>query len=108
MRNPIEPSQQNRGRKPEPIGVADAEFIAVEALRFLGADAARLNRFLALSGLEGTNLRQAAAAPGFLAGLLDHLMAEEALLVAFAADRGLAPALVAEAHRVLLFGSSRG
>jgi hypothetical protein len=108
MRKPIEPSQQIRGRRPEPIGVADAEAIAVEGLRFLGADAGRLNRFLALSGLEGTELRRAAAAPGFLAGVMDHLMADETLLLSFAADRGLAPALIAQAHQVLLPGKSRG
>ena len=82
-----------------------AERIAIQALGFLAADEERLERFLALSGLDTAGLREAAAAPGFLAGVLDHLCADEPALLAFAAEAGLAPEAVAAA-RALLCGDA--
>jgi hypothetical protein len=67
----------------------DAEAIAISALGFLARDESRLERFLALSGLAPETLREAAAAPGFLAGVLDHLLADEALARQAAQDLDL-------------------
>ncbi|SRR6266545_2153885 len=78
-----------------------AESIAIQALNFLATEPARLGRFLALSGLEPAEIRAAAAEPGFLAGVLEHLGSDEALLVAFAAEAALAPADVDRARAVL-------
>ncbi len=64
---------------------------AIAALAFLAADPDRLARFLSVTGLGPHSLRQAAAQPGFLASVLDYLAADEPLLVAFAADQGIAP-----------------
>jgi hypothetical protein len=79
-------------------GGEGAEKVAIDALGFLAGDPERLARFLALSGLGPHNLRQAATAPGFLAAVLDYLAADEPLLLAFAAARGIAPALVTGAR----------
>ena len=65
--------------------------LAVEALAFLAADEARLERFLAVTGLGPHNLRRAAADPGFLDAVLEYLAADERLLVAFAAGSGRRP-----------------
>ncbi len=77
------------------------ESVAISALGFLAAEESRLERFLAISGLGPHNLRQAAADPGFLAGVLDYIVADERLLVAFAAREGLDPAAVARAKESL-------
>ena len=58
----------------------------------------RLSRFLGMTGLGPDNLRTAAADPAFLGSVLDYLVADEALLVEFAADAGLKPEVVARAH----------
>jgi hypothetical protein len=79
----------------------DAERMAIQALGFLAADEERLERFLALSGLDPGGLRAAAAAPGFLAGVLDHVCADEPALLAFAAEARLAPEAVARARALL-------
>ena len=79
----------------------DAERMAIRALGFLAADEERLDRFLALSGLDPGGLRAAAAAPGFLAGVLDHLCADEPALLAFAAEAGVAPEHVDRARALL-------
>jgi hypothetical protein len=78
-----------------------AERIAIRALGYIAADGERLDRFMALSGLEPDRLREAAAAPAFLASVLDHLAADEAALTDFAAEAGLAPQTVAAARAAL-------
>lgn len=74
-----------------------AEDLAVQALAFLAGRPEDLGRFLAVSGIGPTELRQAARQPEFLSGVLDYLLSEEALLVAFAAANELPPEDVAAA-----------
>jgi hypothetical protein len=81
-----------------------AEAIAIQALAYLAGEPERLGRFLALSGLEATDIRAAAAQPGFLAGVLDHIAGDEVLLTAFASEAGIGPAEVARAHAELTGG----
>lgn len=80
---------------------AHAEEMAIEALVFLAQDEARLTRFMALTGLEAQDLRAAAASPGFLGQVLAYLGQDESLLVAFAAEKHLAPEAVMRAARAL-------
>lgn len=68
-----------------------AEAVAIEALAFIAGDPERLDRFLALTGLGPESLRQAAKEPGFLLGVLDHVMADDRLLVEFARQREITP-----------------
>jgi hypothetical protein len=97
---------QNFGIRPSPakqpqLSKAAAETIAIEVLTFLAGNPARLDRFLALSGLGRDNMRTAAGEPGFLAAILDYLASEESLLLACAADTGHAPATIAKARGIL-------
>ncbi|HUB63673.1 MAG TPA: DUF3572 domain-containing protein [Methylocella sp.] len=78
-----------------------AETMAIEALSFLAADPMRLDGFLALSGIGLGDLRAAAAEPFFLAAILDHLAADEPLLLAFAAHAGHDPGDIAKAREIL-------
>lgn len=78
-----------------------ANDIAIDALTFLAADTERLGRFLALTGIDPRTIRAAAREPGFLAGVLDHLLADEKLLLAFAETAGLGPEAVARARHHL-------
>lgn len=89
-------------REPPQMSAKDkAEALAIEALVFLAQDEARLSRFMALTGLETQDLRAAAAAPGFLAHVLDYVGQDESLLVTFAAEKHLAPEAVMRAGRTL-------
>ncbi len=87
-----------QGRPRGRIDADTASEVAIAALGFLAADGDRLSRFLALSGLGPDNLRSAAAQPGFLGGVLAHLLADESLLHVFAAEHGVAPETVVAAH----------
>jgi len=84
-----------------------AEQMAVAALGFVAADPVLLPRFLAISGIDADRIRQAAREPGFLAGVLQFLMAHEPTLAAFCEASGNPPARVAAALRALPFGDDR-
>jgi hypothetical protein len=91
-------------RRPSPSASAQrdrAEAIAIEALGFLASDDTRIERFLALSGLGPENLRQAAADPGFLAAVVDHVAGDESLVLAFAANSGRDPTDIQHAREAL-------
>ena len=86
-----------RGAAPD----ADPDLIAIQAFTFMTQDPERASRFFAASGFSPADLRTAAADPAFLAGVLDLLMGDESLLLAFAADAGHAPETVVRAHDLL-------
>jgi hypothetical protein len=82
-----------------------AETLAIEALGFIAGEPDWLARFLAASGIGPATLRRAAADPAFLAGVLDFLLGNEPLLVAFAGRAGIPPERIGEARRALSRGA---
>jgi hypothetical protein len=78
-----------------------AESLAIQALAFMAEEPERVAGFLASSGISGVDIRAAARTPGFLAGVLGHMLADENLLLAFADGAGVDPAEIARAHRAL-------
>lgn len=83
------------------ISVEEAERLALDVFSRIAADGGRLTRFLAVSGLDVQTIRSAAALPGFLAGLLDYVAADEPLLIALAQEMETKPERIMEAHRTL-------
>jgi len=75
--------------------------MAVAALGFIAEDGERLSRFLAVTGIGPESIREAAREPDFLLGVLDYLVSDEPLLVAFAKHNGFEPEHVARARDVL-------
>ena len=75
--------------------------LAVQALGFLAEEPERLEAFLSVTGLGRDDIRAAAREEGFLAGVLDHMLGDENLLVAFAAGAGIDPSSVARARQAL-------
>ena len=82
------------------VNPADPQTLAVAVLTFLAADADRLTRFLALTGLHPATLRATAATPAFARAVLSYLGSDEMLLVAFAHEAGLDPVQVGQAARL--------
>jgi hypothetical protein len=80
-----------------------AETLAIQALAFIAEDPERLASFLGASGIDPAGIRGAAREPRFLAGVLEHMLGDETLLLAFADSAGIDPALVARARGA--FGS---
>ncbi len=75
--------------------------LAVQALGFIAEEPQSLSRFLDTSGISADQIRAAAAGPGFLAGVLEYMLADENLLRAFADRAGIDPAEVARASNAL-------
>jgi len=78
-----------------------AEDQAILALGFLAEEPKRLASFLTATGLRADTVRQAAQQPGFLRGVLEHILSDEGLLIAFAQHAGIDPAEVARAAAAL-------
>jgi Protein of unknown function (DUF3572) len=78
-----------------------AETLAIQALGFMAGDPERLGVFLAATGIGPEMIRTAAAEPSFLAGVLDHVCGDEALLIAVADHAGVTPQDVEHAQAVL-------
>jgi Protein of unknown function (DUF3572) len=89
----------------EDRNIRDAEDIAISALSWLVRDESLLRRFLDLSGIEASDIRTAAAEPGFFAGVLKFIAAHEPTLNAFAAAETIHPSAVMKAIRALPGGS---
>jgi hypothetical protein len=90
---------------PQPAQVAEA--IAVQALIFIAAEPARLGRFLAETGVGPATIRAAASDPQFLAGVLDFLLTDDSLVVAFASHAEIEPEHVRTARDILADQSNR-
>lgn len=78
-----------------------AEALAAEALAFLAVEPSRLGRFLALTGTNPATIREAVRDPAFLAAVLDHIVADEPLLLAFAEESGRSPSEVLRCRTLL-------
>jgi hypothetical protein len=78
-----------------------AETLALKALAFLATDADALMRFLTQTGLDLDDLKLRAGDAELLAGVLDFLLGEDALVTAFAAEEGVDPTFIHAARRAL-------
>ncbi len=85
----------------------DAEGVAVAALGFVASDPELLSRFLAITGIEATAIRRAAAEPGFLAGVLQFILAHEPTLMRFAQETATPPEAFGRALGALPLGNDR-
>ncbi|MEW6255737.1 MAG: DUF3572 domain-containing protein [Pseudomonadota bacterium] len=93
---PIQEKVPSQARAREAAGA-----VAVKALTFLAQDMERIGGFLAQSGLGPGELRTRAHEPAFGAAVLNYLMSDETLLLAFVADANLRPQDVVHALYVL-------
>jgi hypothetical protein len=78
-----------------------AEILAIQALAFIANEPDRLAGFLNVTGLTVERMRDAARQPDFLTGVLEHMLADEPLLIAFADNAAIDPGEIVRAHSVL-------
>jgi hypothetical protein len=88
-------------QKRPPYSRETAEMLAVQALAFIVEDDGRLNGFIASTGIAAQSIRDAARDPNFLVGVLEYILADENLLIAFADSAGFDPAEVARSRQAL-------
>lgn len=78
-----------------------AETIALQALAFLVKDEALLSHFLTNTGLTPQDLKTRFREPELLGGVLDAILADDAVLLAFCNTRSLSPETLVIARRML-------
>lgn len=88
-----------------PRNFETAEELAIRALGYIAGEPQLLSRFLALTGIEAGQIRDAATQPGFLAGVLHFIAAHEPTLMAFSESESIAPGEVVKAMRALPLGN---
>ena len=81
-----------------------AETVALQAAAYIFSNEKALNGLMAASGASAEQLRTGLADYVFLAGLLDYLLGDERLLVAFCQDQDLEPDQPARAQAALMPG----
>lgn len=77
------------------------ESLAIDVLGWIVADEDRLFPFLNATGLSPETVRASLGDPAFLAGVLDHVMGDEAVLLACAQGLAVKPERIAAAWRRL-------
>jgi Protein of unknown function (DUF3572) len=84
-----------------PDKVEHPQVIALKALAFLASDEDRLSYFLVSTGMDLQDLKERANDLNMLAGLLDHVLANENLLLEFADSMSCKPESVVRARQTL-------
>lgn len=80
--------------------------VAIEALGYLASEPELMMRFLSLTGIEASGIRQAAAEPRFLAGVLQFFLSHEPTLLRFCESREIDPSAVRKAFASLPGGAT--
>ncbi len=83
------------------LDIDGASAIALQGLAFLASDDDRVSRFFALTGMAPDDMRASASETHMQAAVLEYLLADESLLLVFAAEVGVRPELIAPAYALL-------
>lgn len=83
------------------VSPEQAEELGVSVLVWLSGQPDLMSRFLAISGIEAGQIREAAAAPGFMDGVLAFIMNHEPTLMRFCEENGTEAAHVQACYRQL-------
>src|SRR6516225_4082054 len=94
--------QHGRAVKQDTTKRARADELAVTAFEFLAGDSARIARFLDMTGITIETIRAAAQEPRFFAGVLDYVISDEPLLLAFSRESGVDPNEIVAARGILM------
>ncbi|MEM1264627.1 MAG: DUF3572 domain-containing protein [Pseudomonadota bacterium] len=79
----------------------EAETVATSALAWLAEEPDRIGAFLGTTGLDPADVVAAARTPEFLGAVLDFVLSDDALVLAFASAVKVAPERVGRARAAL-------
>ncbi|WP_062233666.1 DUF3572 domain-containing protein [Aureimonas sp. N4] len=79
----------------------DPDAIGIEALKFIASHQDLIDRFVEVTGVDVSQLRQAAAQPGFFVGVLDFILANEADVLDLASQLAMRPEGIGKARNLL-------
>jgi hypothetical protein len=87
--------------KPARLDREAAEAIALQGLSFLLEEPARAARFLRLTGIQPDEIRARVGSVELMLAVLEHLSADESLLLVFSAASSVAPQDIGRAMALL-------
>jgi hypothetical protein len=76
--------------------IQSTDDIVARVLTFLASEPERLARLFILTGLRADTIRAVSRTPGFAASILDYVLADERLLLAFASGAEITPEELAQ------------
>lgn len=83
-----------------------AEVLALQAITYISGEEHALNGFLAQTGAGLDALKEQVSDPVFLAGVLDFMLSDESLLLAFCDQENIQPEFIIRARRALPGGEN--
>lgn len=86
---------------PKTLTRDEAETTAVEALTLIANDPDQLGAFMAATGLDPDAVRNAAKDGAFLRGVMEYVIADEALLQRLSQESGTKPERIMQAAHAL-------
>ena len=89
------------GLKRNPMTAEEASEVALAGFSALAEEPERIARFLRLSGLEPSALREMAGSPAFQAAVLGYVRSDDSLTLVLASRLGIDPMRIADAERLL-------
>ena len=89
-------------------GLDEAQALAIALLGFLAADEERMGRFLALTGVDPSDIRALMRDRGFWIAIFDHMFEDESLLLSFCGQEGMAPEQLVRVRHSLASPHDRG
>ncbi|MBC7740247.1 MAG: DUF3572 domain-containing protein [Candidatus Saccharibacteria bacterium] len=84
-----------------PAGRKAAETLAAQAFSWVAEDAGRLNAFMAMTGAGPADVVRNATSARFLGTVLDYILTEDALVIAFCDSQGIPYPLPIQARALL-------
>jgi len=87
-----------------PLSTKSAAFIAIKSLAYISQSPEEISKFIALTGIESSDIIRLKENLKFLGGVLDFVTSDESLLLAFCSSEKISPEGV-EAARNQLLGS---
>lgn len=85
---------------------ADAEQIAIDALGWMAQDPEIIGGFLGVSGATPEDIRKRAKEPEFLGFVLDYLLSDDAMVMAFSDATGHSAQAPMQARQALPSGAT--
>ena len=91
LSDPFKPYQPRPKTASSKLTVVDAEMVALKAVAWIAADDDVLSRFVSLTGCDADDLRSRISEHAFLGAILDFLLGDNSLVIAFTERVGMTP-----------------
>jgi len=83
------------------VDIDQSEGVAIAAFTFLAGEPEYFSRFAGVTGIDLSDIAEIAGSREFLTAVLEYMLSDESLLLAFCENNNQQPEIVNTAHMVL-------